>query len=463
MPANTLTPQDVYQIINLMAKQSLGDGAIQAVDPSSFVAVGETIMRTGTENTLNALSTVLARTIFSTRPYRAKLQIMRTSAQRWGAQTRKIVFLYSDAESSQDWNTNLNPNQLDDGNSIDMYKIKKPKALQLNFYGTAVLQKHITRFRDQLSLAFSSETEFIRFIEGVMVEFNNEVEILNEQKGRGALLNMIAGINAMSGSNIVDLVATFNTQQGTAYTREQIFSAHLTEFMQHVAAQVKIFSRRLTDIGFNYHATLTGYDKILRHTPQARQRMIMYEPLFIEAEARVYSQLFNPSYLEIGDFEGVNYWQNQNDPTHVNVTPKILDLATGESTMAATQDIPYVLGLLYDEEALGVTPQFDYASTTPFNSAGGYYNMFLHWRFHTYNDFTENAILFILGNGGSGTVDTTRVVIDNAPVQVTIGDGHGETTGMPLYVQDVPAAPSSDEPVQADDTMQQPVKARSKK
>ena len=45
-------------------------------------------------------------------------------------------------------------------------------------------------------------------------------------------------------------------------------------------------------------------------------------------------------------------------------------------------------------------PQFDYASTTPFNSAGGYYNMYNHWRFNSYCDYTENAVLFVLGAGG---------------------------------------------------------------
>lgn len=421
--ANTLTPQDVYQIVNAMAKQALGDGAIQAVDTTSFVAVGETLLRTGTENTLNALSTVLARTIFSTRPYRSKLQIMRTTAQRWGAYVRKVVYLWKGAEASQDYNTQLNPNQLDDGNSIDMFKINKPLALQLNFYGTKKLQKHITRFRDQLSLAFQSEDEFIRFIDGVMVEFSNEVEVLNEQKSRACMLNFMAGMSAMNLS-VVDLVATFNTQMGTTYTRQQIMSKHLTEFMQHVAAQIKIYSRRLTDIGVNYHANLTNYAPIPRHTPRERQRMIMYEPMFIEAEARVFSTIFNPTYLEIGDYEGVNFWQDPNSPTQIIVKPNILNVNTGTSQDAAANvSIPFVLGLLYDEEALGVMPQFDYASTTPFNSAGGYYNMFLHWRFNEYNDFTENAVLFILGDGGAGQIDQTHVMVDNTTANPVVIDG----------------------------------------
>ena len=133
--------------------------------------------------------------------------------------------------------------------------------------------------------------------------------------------------------------------------------------------------------------------------------MLMYEPLFIETQATVYSQIFNPKYLEIGNFEGVNYWQSQSTPTAIHVKPTILDVATGESKVSTTEvNLDYVLGLLYDEEALGVLNQFEYSSTTPFNSAGGYYNTFMHWRFNSYNDFTENAVLFVLGEGGAGGV-----------------------------------------------------------
>lgn len=398
--ANSLTSIDVYQLMNEVVEQATGRKDLTVVDTASFVSVGETLLRTGTENTLNAISTALARTIFSVRPYNGKLDSIRVSQQRWGGQIRKIVNLYDEAEESEDWNTNLSPNQLADGNSVDMYKIRKPKVMQLNFYGTKVLQKHITRFRDQLALAFSNENEFINFINAVMVEFYNEIELLNEAESRATLLNYIAGISSM-GLMEVDLVAEYNTEHGTTYTRGQLLSTYIDSFMKFVAAEVKIYSRRLTDMTTNYHANLTGKSVIMRHTPKERQKMIMYEPLFIKAQSEVYSSLFNPDYLDIGTFEGVNYWQSQNDPTAISVTPNILDIATGNSITAETKiDLPYVLGLLFDEEALGVMPQFSYSSTTPFNSAGGYYNIYMHWRFNAYNDFTENAVLFVLGEGG---------------------------------------------------------------
>ena len=398
--ANLLTPVDVYALMNAVVSQATGRTDLAVVDTTTFSSVGEIVLRTGTENTLNAISTVIGKTIFSVRPYKGKLESLRVAQQRWGGQVRKIINLYDEAEKSDDWNTDVAQNALDDGNSVDMYKIRKPKAVQLNFYGTKVLQKHITRFRDQLSLAFHSEDEFIRFIDSVMVEFSNEIELLNEAESRTTLLNFMAGISSM-GLTEVDLVAEYNNEYGTQYTRAQLLSTYIESFMKFVAAEIKIYSSRLTDMSTLYHANLTGYNKIMRHTPKERQKMIMYEPIFIKTQAEVYSGLFNPEYLDIGSFEGVNYWQSQSTPTSINVKPNILDVATGASKDADTAvNLDYVLGILFDEEACGVMPQFDYSSTTPFNSAGGYYNMYMHWRFNSYCDYTENAVLFVMGEGG---------------------------------------------------------------
>ena len=402
--SNSLTPHDAHALLESIVKQATGE-EITITDTSTFTSVGEKLLRTGTENTLNAISTVLARTIFSVRPYKSRFSSLEVAPERWGAQVRKIITLYVESEASTDYNTDTVPNQLADGNSVDMYKIKAPKAVQLNFYGTQKLQKHITIFRDQLALAFRNETEFNNFIIAVMVQFSNEIELLNEAKSRATLLNFMAGISSM-GLTEVDLTKEFNTENGTTYTREELLSAaHLEDFMKFVASTIKIYSNRLVDMSELNHAQITGQAKILRHTPKCKQKMWMYDPIFVKTQAIVYSSIFNPEYLDIGSFEGVNYWQSQADPTEINIKPNILDVATGKSKTAETDvELPYVLGLLADEEAVGILPQFDYSSTTPFNSAGGYYNNFMHWRFNSFNDFTENAVLFVMGAGGVGDV-----------------------------------------------------------
>ena len=76
MPGRVLTPNDCYQLVNAIYAAATGqDGNLTSVNSSNFVSVGESILRTGTENTLNAISLVLGRTFMAVRPYEAKLRI----------------------------------------------------------------------------------------------------------------------------------------------------------------------------------------------------------------------------------------------------------------------------------------------------------------------------------------------------------------------------------------------------
>lgn len=401
--ANSMNVIDVYTIMNDIAKQATGRSDLTALDTTSFVSVGETVLRTGYENTLNAISQVLSRTIFSTRPYTSRLMSLRVSEMQWGAMTRKIMFLSKPAEASQNWNTDISPNQLKDGQSIDMYKINAPKAIQLNFYGTKTLQRHITRFYRQLTTAFMNEAELMSFINGFMREFYNDIETDNEDKTRLLLLNHMAGLQAMNAKTVVDLIAQYNLEMNTTYTREEVLRSHFTSFMQYMVAEIKTISDRMQDRSALYHANLTAYEPVLRHTPKSLQKLILYSPFFNKAEASVFSEIFNPGYLSLGrNFDTVNYWQNQNNPTAINIKPVILDTATGASKDATEAvSLPYVLGILFDRDCMGVSPRFDHSLVTPVNAAGDYYNIYYHWAFNSYADYTENAFLFILGDGGA--------------------------------------------------------------
>lgn len=412
--ANILQPQDAYVLMNAIAKQATGRADLAAVDTSTFVSVGEHVIRTGYENTLNAISEVLSRTIFSSRPYTSRLMSLRVSEAAWGNRIRKIMFLSKDAEASQNWNTNLSPNQLVDGQSVDMYKINAPEAIELNFYGVKSLQRHITRFYRQLQVAFLNERELMGFINGFMTEFYNDIETDNEDVTRLLIINQIAGIANMSLPGFVDLIAQFNLERGTTLTREEVLRDHFTAFMQFMVAEIKTISDRMQDRSALYHANLTGYKPILRHTNKSLQKMILYAPFFNKAEASVFSEIFNPGFLSLGrNFDTVNYWQAQGSPTSITATPNILDVATGASKSGDEQTIPYVLGILFDRDFMGVQPRFDHALTTPVNAAGDYYNIYYHWAFNAYGDFTENAFVFVLGNGGAPIESDlhTRLVI----------------------------------------------------
>lgn len=399
MAVNDFTPQDAYTLINAVAKQATGRENLTAIDTSSFISVGETLLRTGVENTLKALSTVFAYTYFSNESYTGKLATVEQTTGQWGAITREITALTQDAEASQDWNTNDNPTQLDNGNSVDMYKINKPKAIELKFYGTKVLQRHITRFRDQIAQAFTSETEFMRFYEAVMIEFRNDIEMDREAGRRATMLNYMAGLSKMGLE--VDLTAEFNTENETKYTRNQLLTTYKKDFMAFVIARIKLDSERLTERSSKYHANIKNCNPILRFSRKENQRLLMYSGFWINSTTQVLPWVFDDKELKIENKELVNWWQSADNPTAISIKPSILDVTTGVAKQADKNVIlPYVLGVLYDRRAMGVQYQFDYADTTPFNSAGGYWNMYVHSRKNYWNNYTHNGILYVMGEGG---------------------------------------------------------------
>ena len=415
--ANTFTPIDVYAIVNEVAKQATGRQDLRVVDTSSFVAVGAILTgsQIQTENTLNAIGLVLSRTIYGVRPYRSNLDILRADEQRWGAVVRKLNPLDMDAEESQDYNTDINDTQLADGESIDMYKIKNAKIIELDFWGTKKLQYHITRYRDQLAGAFQNEGEFMRFVDAVMVEFYNSIERRNEARTRAVVCNAIAGTFAMRSGTptcVVDIADAFNARYGTDYSRDRLLNEKQTQLWQFLVSELKKYSKRLRDSTSLYHANLTGKQEFLRHTPESLQRLIMYEPYIIDAETQVMPTIFNPENLSIGDYQGVNFWQDPKNPTKLRYKANILDISDGSTKATNQVSIDYVLGILYDVEFMGVFPQFEYSSTTPFNSAGGYWNLYYHWRFNNWTDYTEAHIVFVLGKGGDDS-DLTPVTPDD--------------------------------------------------
>lgn len=402
--ANTLTNTDVYTIINSMAAQMYGNTAVTAVDTTTFATVGENMLRTGYESTLDALSTVIGRSLTAIRPYKSKFNIVTADTMRFGQILRKISYFTSDFEQSQDWNTNLSASGLDDGQSIDHYKIKKRYPLEMNFCGNKVLQTHVTRFRKQLRQAFRSEADFAAFYEGIAIEVANELEAKKEAEARALVLNHIgavytAGTDAMKRN----LTKEYNEEFGTTYKTADLLGAHLNDFLAFFVSTVKKTVEYMEENTELYHLTPNKMDdsgnklKLLRHTPRGMQKFVLNKNFIFDAEARVLPAVFNKEYLSLDNYEGVMFWQSPTSPYEINVKPNYLDIATGQSKDATEAvNLKYVLGMIFDRDALNMEIHAEDVITTPVNAAGDYYNTYYHWAKQYNDDLTENTVLFYM-------------------------------------------------------------------
>ena len=71
---NTMSFNQLATVLNAIHNQATGQSAAAAVDTYTFVSQAQTALRTGYDPVMNAISQVLSRTIFSIRPYSAKLR-----------------------------------------------------------------------------------------------------------------------------------------------------------------------------------------------------------------------------------------------------------------------------------------------------------------------------------------------------------------------------------------------------
>lgn len=413
MPGRVLTPTDCHGIVNGMVAQ-MAVGGIAAVNSSNFVSVGETLLRAGTENVLNALSLVLGKTLVATRPYKAKLNLINgVDSGAYANRIRKISYFSRYAEPSGMFNTNLYTNLAmgydngsNSGNSVaSMWEQNQPIPLEMNFGGSSVWDYHTTIYEEQLKEAFRSEESFGRFVSGYLTEAANDVEQEKEAFNRVALLNYLGGLYDLS--MYVDLVAAFNAEGNTTYTRAQVLAQPvLKDFMEFYVRTIKKYSDFLEQRTAIYHAfiqkTVNGvtYD-LLRHTPKDKQRMLMLKDFWRKAETQVLSEIFNDDYLKLENFEGVDFWQAIDEPSKINITPAIIDLNDLTTQTAGSQvQLDYVVGALFDEDALMTNFQLESVYTTPVEARKGYRNVFTHIKRNLINDFSENGILFFLGAGG---------------------------------------------------------------
>ena len=402
--ANTLTPTDVYALVNAMAQEMGGANAtLTAFNTSTFATVGEALLRTGYENTLGALSTVIGKTIISARPYRGKFRIIMKVPQEYGLITRKISFYSTKLEPSTDFNTNINGTQIVDGASIDPWEISKTYPLEINFAGLKVTQKTYTVFRYQLKQAFKDEASFGSFVAGLLVQIANDLEVMMDAENRLQVLNAIgATYNVGAARQAVNLVTEYNAFYTASETATTLLTTKFKEFMEFFVMRLKNDMELMSEYNTLFHIYPAKNDdggnalELKRHTPAEARRLLLYMPIIRQAEATVFPSLFDSSYVRLKDFEAVEYWQNPNDPMAVDVTPNQLNTTTGESENGSQVQISYVLGLLFDRDALATSVHVEDVLTSPINSKGSYYNITYHYGKDYRLDQTENMILYYL-------------------------------------------------------------------
>ena len=432
---NDISFEQGSAILNAIHAQLTGTNSITPVDTTEWTQQAQTVLKTGTEPIMNALSAVMNRTIWSVRPYYARLTGLRRDAHRWGGHIRKIVVV--DKPYVDDASINLV-----DGQSIDMYKVRKPEPLQTNFYGQVKYADFITIFVDQIDIALSGPEEWQSFLGMVFQNIEDKKEMKHDETSLLTIANMCGAKVLADSDNVINLLSQYYLETGTYLvnditdTRYYKAKANIDDFSKWAIGFINNISKKMRNRSVKFHKNIASKN-IPRHTPFADQHMYLLTPEIEGVKTRVLSSAFNPDMLKVGDFEEIDFWQSIDKPEEIQVKPNYIDNdgKVVEATEAVT--ISNLFGILFDTEAMGIRVVNEFAGVTPLNVIGKYTNYAWSWTEEYYNDMTENMVMFTLNQ-----TEADPTVMNISPTTLSIAKGATGTINV-NYPQSTVTATSS--------------------
>ena len=412
MAVNEMTFEQAATFLNAVQNQVTGVANPVALDTKDFVAAATTTLKVGLDPVLNAVNQVLSRTIFSIRPYSAKFRLAEITETAFGNHTRKLSIadrpLVDDERYKWPVGYDANQNPANgDGNSVDMYKIRKPEILQTNFYGSQVWEDWYTLFRDQMEAAFKSPSEMGRFVSMVTQNSMDKLTQYREDSGRACVLNFIGGILAENNrtanpfalnGRVIPLLTIYNNLTGNSYSITDVFnSQNMRPFVQFVYSTIMTVSNMMEERSILFQ-TIVNEKNVMRHTPKSRQKMFILEQFRTMFDMMGLANTYHDGYMVLpgGDrAESVGFWQSSKEPNTVQVNSS--RIGSDGSVSTATMDVARpIVACLFDDEALGYATTQSWQAPTPLNAAGGYWNMFVHETEKVYNDHSEKGVVFTL-------------------------------------------------------------------
>lgn len=372
----------VYQIVNSLTGQYLGDTAVVQTDLSNVVDIGSATMDlTNMDHYVHDLIDHVGRVVFVNRAYRGKTPSLVMDAWEYGAVLEKITYdSYPEAQANDSWN-------LQDGQSYDPNVFYKPSVTAKFYEKRNTFDIPMSFARRQVKSAFSSATQLNAFFSMIENVIQNSMTLKIDQLAESCINNMIAmTINDATGTRAINLLSLYNTKFGKSLTAAQSITD--PEFLRFAAMTMKLYSERLQRMSklFNIGAKE-------RFTPSDRMHVILLSEFAAGAEAYLYSDTYHDQFVHLSKAETVPYWQGSGTAYDFASTSKIhVAIDTGAQS-PTTVEQSGILGVMFDRDAAGIA-NLDRRVTTNWNARAEFYNNWYKFDAGYFCDTNENFLVF---------------------------------------------------------------------
>lgn len=380
----------VYELVNNMTKEVLGETEVLQEDLSNVVDIGGKLQeKLGVDNYCNELANRIGRTIFVNRPYSGELQTILKDYWEYGSILAKVRGEIPEAIENESW-------ELVDGASYDPHVYKKPKVYE-KFYNQATtfqIQVSITSLQVQESL--KSPEDYVKFISMIEGNVQLSMEIKIEELAKRCVNNFI-------GETLFDAYKSGTTYTGVGNTRAiNLFARYKashpdTTLTVATALQDKEFIRYCVEVmtltmnRMKAVSKLYNIEGTTKHTPKDYLHVVLLNDFESATQVYLQSDTYHNELVSLPKHETISYWQGSGTDFAFDSVSKINVITAKSNNVTASG----ILGVMFDDEALGVLQPRREVTTmnTPNAQFMNYWHKFTSRYF---NDLAENFVVFFI-------------------------------------------------------------------
>ena len=376
----------VYSIINSIAKQMWGKNAITAVDARGIISMGQNVLSSVSERDkfLNVLADRIGTTIFRTVDIELDFPNLLRHSYEWGCIISKINIQPFEAKQQKAWMVG------DDDFTPNQFAIDKPTVTQTFFKDANAFEFDVTIPDNMLKNAFISAEEFGTFIDCVMASVSDSMVMALNNMSYVAIDNFIAEkLKAENG--VVNVLTGYNAQAGTSY-KSLTEALDDKEFYRYTGMVIRNIIKYMTKPSKLYN---TG--GMVRATARDNMHVILSSDVMSGYTTYLSSDTFHDELVKIkgyAEFVTLQGTGNSGIPTVANNTKITVVPASNAEDDNTAITVNGVIGLICDREAIAIGYD-DMFNAVDRNNRNRYTNYTYGCTRQWLNDLSENGVVIV--------------------------------------------------------------------
>lgn len=382
----------VYELLNTITSEILGDSVVVAEDLSNVVDVGRAFenLENGLDNYVRRLQDHIGRMVFVNRVYGGRAPRVLMDGWEYGSILEKVRAALPEATENESW-------ELENGASYDPNIFTAPSVSVKFFNKRVTFEIPISITERQVKSSFSNATQLNAFYSMIQTAIENSMTVkldsLIMRTINAAIAETIhadypsgSGYSSGSGVRAINLLYLYNQTLPEADRITAADAIHDPGFIRFAAYQMALYSDRLGVISSLFN--VGGTEKF---TPKDRQHVIMLSEFKRAADVFLQSDTFHEEFTRLPEAEAVTYWQGSGTDYAFSNT----SLINVTSPLGNSVNLSGILGVIFDRDTLGVS-NLDRRVTTNYNPKAEFWNEWHKADAGYFLDLDENCVVFFV-------------------------------------------------------------------